>query len=54
MSRATRKRPYKTKRERLMRDIRNMKLILIFGAIAMTFFVIFRWQKIIDWLILTF
>ncbi|MFT5834006.1 MAG: hypothetical protein ACI97N_001637, partial [Cognaticolwellia sp.] len=40
MSRATRKKPYRSKRERLMRDIRNMKLILIFGSIAAFFLII--------------
>jgi hypothetical protein len=54
MSRATRKKPYKTRRERLIRDIRNIKLILIFGGIALVCLILFRWQKIMDWFILTF
>lgn len=54
MSRATRKKPYRTKRERLMRDIRNIKLIFIFVLIALAFLAFFRWQKIVDWFVLTF
>ena len=54
MSRAKRKQPYRTKREKLVHHVRNIKLILIFGLIALTFFVFTKWQEISDWLILTF
>lgn len=52
--RVRRKKIYKTKRERLLRDIRNMKLILIFGGIALAFWIFFKWRAIADWFILTF
>jgi hypothetical protein len=52
--RVRRKTIYKTKRERLLRDIRNMKLIFIFGTIALVFWIFFKWREITDWFILTF
>lgn len=54
MSRATRKKPYRTKREKLVQHIRNIKLILIFGTIALAFFIFTRWQAISDWFLLNF
>ena len=54
MSKAKRKQPYRTKREKLTHHVRNIKLILLFGLIALTFFVVTKWQDISDWLILTF
>jgi hypothetical protein len=52
--RVRRKKLYKTKRERLLRDIRNMKLIFIFGSIALVIWIIFKWRAIADWFILAF
>ncbi len=52
--RVRKKKIYRTKRERLLRDIRNMKLILIFGGIALVVWILFKWQEISDWFILTF
>jgi len=54
MSRAKRKKPYKTKREKLMQHVRNIKLILIFGSIALAIFIFMRWQAISDWFLLNF
>jgi len=52
--RVRKKKIYRTKRERLLRDIRNMKLILIFGGIALVVWILFKWQEISDWFIMTF
>lgn len=49
-----RRKKYKSRREKLNRDMHNLKLMLLFGSAALLIILVKNRKDIYDWFVITF